>query len=141
MTAADIGVSAEIENSALVLSNGVGEARRATLHIAGETAQTITVTQSNKVESKIAVNNSGSIWGGNLGIYAEISQPPLSASNQYEGPAASVDQEGIDEKSIRVETQAPSPPAIYSPLIPRERAPRSPIVRPASSPAMSILPI
>ena len=102
LTAADIGVSAEIENSALVLSNQIGGSATGDSDIAGEMARTIAVTQSNKVESKITVNNSGSIWGGNLGIYAEISQPPPSATNQYEGPTASVDQEGIDEKSILV---------------------------------------
>ena len=69
---ADIGVSAEIVSGMISLSNTVSGAFAAGANVAGDLTQTANVTQTNRVESTIAINNSGSIWGANRGIVASI---------------------------------------------------------------------
>ncbi len=63
--AADVGISAEILNGFMSLANTTNGAISGAANVSGDVIQTATITQTNRVESKIAVNNSGSIWGAN----------------------------------------------------------------------------
>ena len=91
--AGDVGISAEIHNGSMSLSN---QASGSIGSAAGATDQAATVTQRNKVENKIAANNTGSISGANRGISASISQTePPSFTN-----GALVDDATLNLKSI-----------------------------------------
>ncbi len=93
--AGDVGISAEIRNYSLSLSNEADGTIGSAGGVVGATSQAATVTQLNEVESKIAVNNSGSIFGANRGISASISQTAPSFTNE-----AIVDEASLNAKSI-----------------------------------------
>ena len=69
----------------------------------GATNQAATVTQLNKVENKIAVNNSGSILGANRGISASISQAAPSFSNGAIVDGASLNLQSIVDSAISID--------------------------------------
>ena len=81
INAGDIGVSAEIVSGMFSLSNTVSGAFAAGANVAGDLTQTANVTQTNRVDSTIAINNSGSIRGANRGIVATIGAATVTSTN------------------------------------------------------------
>ena len=79
--AGDVGISAEILNGSMSLANTANGAIVGAANVSGDTTQSASFTQTNQVESSIAINNSGSIWGANRGIVASISGPVVTAGN------------------------------------------------------------
>jgi autotransporter family porin len=74
----EIGVLAEIESVGIEFANIVDV--EGINPVAGAT-QTVNVTQSNIIRSEIAVRNSGSIVGGEIGIAAGILEPTFVETN------------------------------------------------------------
>ena len=80
--AGTVGVSAEILNGSISLANTASGAIDGGAGVVSDhTTQTASFSQTNQVESKITVINSGSIWGANRGIVASILGANVSASN------------------------------------------------------------
>ena len=94
--AGDIGVSAQILNGSFTLGNHVTGAIGGAGTVADDIIQTASISQTNQVESKIAVNNTGSIWGANRGVLASIDQVSISPS-----PVNSVSMSGGQSQVIR----------------------------------------
>ena len=81
INAGDIGVSAEIVNGAFSLNNTASGAFAGGANVSGDTTQTASFTQTNQVESEIAINNTGSIRGANRGIVATIGAATVTPLN------------------------------------------------------------
>ena len=94
--AGEVGISAEILNGSMSLANTVAGAISSGASVADDTTQTARFTQTNRIESTIAVNNSGSIWGANLGVLASIDQVSISPS-----PVNSVSMSGGQSQVTR----------------------------------------
>ena len=103
INASDIGVSAEIVNGAFSLSNTASGAFAGGANVSGNTTQSASFTQTNQVESSIAINNSGSIWGANRGIVASISGPVVTAGNTVNSAIGQTSQQTTITSAINID--------------------------------------
>jgi hypothetical protein len=103
LTAGDVGVWAQILNDSLSLSNSAsgGISNNATVN--GDSVQTGSVMQVNRVENTIEVVNSGRIWGGNLGIFASVSDGSVTMTENFSVSGASLVAENTVKSAIRVD--------------------------------------
>ena len=76
-----VGISAEILNQGLTFSNSATTNATSVGIIADDVNQDADVGQTNLIENKIAIVNTGKITGGSLGIYASIPDPDYTATN------------------------------------------------------------
>ena len=113
--AGTVGVSAEILNG-LDIAGEYGQRghRWRRRRRFGRHTQTARFSQTNQVESKINVNNSGSIWGANRGIVASILGANVSAS-EFGDIEPEASPRSPDERSL------PAPSASTMPAPSRRR--------------------
>lgn len=76
-----VGISAEILNEGLSFSNSATANATSVGIVADDVNQDADVGQTNLIENKITIVNTGKITGGSLGIYASIPDPDFTATN------------------------------------------------------------
>ncbi|MEX2165770.1 MAG: autotransporter domain-containing protein [Methyloceanibacter sp.] len=78
----NIGISAEINTQNIYFANAAvtGVTSYASL-VGGNLSQIAATNQNNSIESTILINNSGSVRGGNIGIFASIADPLFAEVN------------------------------------------------------------
>jgi hypothetical protein len=103
LTAGGVGVSAQILNDSLSLSNSASGGITSSATVNGDSVQTGTVMQTNRVENTIAVVNRGSIWGGNLGIFASIADGSVTMADNFSVSGASLVAENTVKSAISVD--------------------------------------
>ncbi|MGV1013904.1 MAG: autotransporter domain-containing protein [Methyloceanibacter sp.] len=77
--AGNIGIAAAIDNDDISFTNVAGTGVVSTGVVGGALSQTAAINQTNSIENSIAITNSGSVWGGNTGIFASIDPPVYAA--------------------------------------------------------------
>jgi hypothetical protein len=77
----DIGMFALINNQDIDQVNAADQDNENSGDASGDITQSNQLDQSNKVISKIAIDNSGKAWGGNIGIFAQINNEDIDQVN------------------------------------------------------------
>ena len=103
INAGDIGVSAEILNGDFLLGNFANGSISSTGSASDDTTQSASFTQTNQVESTIAINNTGQIFGANRGIVASISGPVVTAGNTVNSAIGQTSQQTTITSAINID--------------------------------------
>ncbi|MBM3544821.1 MAG: hypothetical protein FJX44_10030 [Alphaproteobacteria bacterium] len=78
----NIGIGAQIDNQNILFANAAAAGVLSVASTIGDDlSQTAAIRQRNSIESFISVKNSGSVFGGDVGIFASIVEPVFAATN------------------------------------------------------------
>ncbi|MFD0985682.1 autotransporter outer membrane beta-barrel domain-containing protein [Methyloligella solikamskensis] len=104
-----VGIAAEIENGGIRLENDATVTLGNAGSVSGSATQSANVSQTNRVTSEIAIQNSGDVRGRTRGILATIEAPTLAVSNtvtpstSVSGATVTTSASNVVEASIDIE--------------------------------------